>query len=430
MTSPAHTRSHSAASTTSSVEPCARLGGGPHQLGPERRAALGQVRAQGDVQRAGLVEPAVVGGQQQADLVAEEQAHPAVGGAERAGADPHHLAGGAQRVEVGRPVAAQAGRQDVGLEHRRRDRRALEDAEHLDQAVEARARPLDALPRGQEPGQGLGLDRLDLAAQRGQRAAPQLAQHVVVAPLALDAVGPELAPHDAAVGLEPLERRAHPGRRRRPAAPAAWSVRNGPWVRAKRATRSTSGSSTGSVKAVGRPRGSEHPSASRSRAASSAAATRSSPATTTRMARRSATSWSIHATTSAPSTDADVELGDGERPEVAQQVVHLVGVAGAAAVDQALQLELEVGQHRRRRAARAAPRRRAARAAGRGRAPARRPGARPAARRPRTCRRRSSRTAATARTATPAACRRRRSAPCGCAGRAAPPGAPAGRTRR
>ena len=62
---------------------------------------------------------------------------------------------------------------------------------------------------GQEAGERLALDRLDLAAQRGERPAPELAQHVVVAPLALDAVGPELAPHHPAVGLEAFEHRQH-----------------------------------------------------------------------------------------------------------------------------------------------------------------------------------------------------------------------------
>ena len=76
------------------------------------------------------------------------------------------------------------------------------------------------------------LDRLDLAAQRGQRAPAQLAQHVDVAPLAPHAVGTELAAHDAAVGLEGGERAGDPrlgdaeavGRRSRST--------NGPWVRA------------------------------------------------------------------------------------------------------------------------------------------------------------------------------------------------------
>ena len=47
-------------------------------------------------------------------------------GAQAPGADPHHLAGGAQRVEIGRSVLGHAGREDVGLEHRRRQGRALQ----------------------------------------------------------------------------------------------------------------------------------------------------------------------------------------------------------------------------------------------------------------------------------------------------------------
>ncbi len=63
---------------------------------------------------------------------------------------------------------------------------------------------------GQEAGQGVGLDRLDLPAQRRDRAAPQLAQHVVVAPLPLHAVGAELAPHDPILELQRLQRASSP----------------------------------------------------------------------------------------------------------------------------------------------------------------------------------------------------------------------------
>ena len=109
------------------------------------------------------------------------------------------------------------------------------------------------------------------------------------------------------------------------------------------------------MKAVGSPGGRATPKASRSRAASSAAAMRSSPAIDTRMARRSATSWSTHASAGPaarpPSRRAgratDVDLPQRQRAEHPQQVVDLVGVAGPATVDQPLQLELEVGQHAR-----------------------------------------------------------------------------------
>ena len=125
----------------------------------------------------------------------------------------------------------QPGRQHVAVQRRGDERRALELGHHLDQRVRAPAGPTDPVPAGQEPGQGGGVDRLDLAAQRGQRPATQLAQHLVVAPLPLHALGPELAPHHAALALELLE--GGPHRRRGDAvAPAGCWVRNGPWVRA------------------------------------------------------------------------------------------------------------------------------------------------------------------------------------------------------
>ena len=53
---------------------------------------------------------------------------------------------------------------------------------------------------------GETLERLRAEADGGILAA----QDVVVAPLPLDAVGPELAEHDPAVGLQLLEHRANP----------------------------------------------------------------------------------------------------------------------------------------------------------------------------------------------------------------------------
>ena len=106
-----------------------------------------------------------------------------------------------QLVEQVGPVAADPGRQHVDLERRGGDRRALEQRERVEERVGAVAGRVHAVPRGQEPGQHLGVDRLDLVAQAGEAAAPDPAQHPGVAPLALGAVGPELAPHDA-VGVD------------------------------------------------------------------------------------------------------------------------------------------------------------------------------------------------------------------------------------
>ena len=174
-----------------------------------------------------------VGGRDEdVDLVAEHQPHAPVGGAERTGADPHHLARRAQRVEVSGLVVGHPSGEHVGLEDRGGDRRALQHPERLDQRVEAAAGQAHALPLGQEAGQRRRVDRLDLAPEGRQRAAPELAQHVVVAPLALDAVGAELASHDPTLGLQPFQRPEDPSAVGAEAGRRPRRVRNGPWVRA------------------------------------------------------------------------------------------------------------------------------------------------------------------------------------------------------
>ena len=67
-----------------------------------------------------------------------------------------------------------------------------------------------AVPGREEPGQDLGVDRLDLVAEAGEAAAPDPAQHAGVAPLALGAVGAELAPHEAVGVDQRLQRIAEP----------------------------------------------------------------------------------------------------------------------------------------------------------------------------------------------------------------------------
>ena len=67
------------------------------------------------------------------------------------------------------------------------------------------------------------------------------------------------------------------------------------------------------------------------------------------MARRSATSDAAHPAAAPGSAAAKVDLGEAQVAEAAQQVVDLVGRAGPPVVDEALQVELEVGQHARRR---------------------------------------------------------------------------------
>ena len=229
MTSPAHTRSHSA------VEQLV-VGGADHagaQLAPEHRPAALEHRADRVVDR--LVGPVdlLPARREQRQLVGEAEPDATVVGADRAGADPHHLARRAQLVEQRRAVLGDAGGEHVALERRRDDRRAGEHPDAPRRAARAPRRLVPhALPRRQEPGERRLLDRFDLAAQRGERAPAQLTQHVDVAPLAAHAVGAELAAHQALVGLERAEGAERPGSPgRRTGWPASRSM-NGPWVRA------------------------------------------------------------------------------------------------------------------------------------------------------------------------------------------------------
>ena len=209
VTSPAHTRSHSAVSTTRSSggtrRPATRSGQNDAPA-PARRAR--SASCTGPSGRPVLDRA----GREQADAVAEVQADAPVVGTERPRADPDDLAGRAQFVEHRRPVALDPGRQDVAFEHRRGDRDTLQLLERLDERVEPAPAPPDALPRGQEARERRGVDRLDLVPHRRERPAPQHAQHVRVAPLALDAAGTELAVEHALLGRQ--SRRARRGRAR------------------------------------------------------------------------------------------------------------------------------------------------------------------------------------------------------------------------
>ena len=175
---------------------------GGDQVGPEARARAQQPVADRIVH---LVARRVAGGwvgREQADPVAEEEPDAAVVGAERARAGPHDFARRAEFVEHRRPVAVDARGQHVAFEHRHRDREALQLFERLEECVGAAPAAGDALPRGQEPREGRGVDRLDLVPQRGERSPAQCAQHVGVAPLPLDPARTKLAEHDTPVGLE------------------------------------------------------------------------------------------------------------------------------------------------------------------------------------------------------------------------------------
>ena len=114
--------------------------------------------------------------------VGRVQRDPAVVAGQAAVPGPDHLAGGGQLVEHRRGSSPAPGpaapasrgrwpaarRRPAARPHAARRRRRAADA-------------ADALPGRQEPGEVAGRDRLDLGPQRGERPAPDRAQHLGVA---------------------------------------------------------------------------------------------------------------------------------------------------------------------------------------------------------------------------------------------------------
>ena len=131
-------------------------------------------------------------------IVAEVQ-----GDAIEAGADPDDLARGAEHVQIGRPERGHAPREDVALPERRGKRHALQRDERLAEALPAP----DPVPGGQEAPEVDLLRGLDLAPEHGERRAPDAAQDVWIAPLALGATRAKLTAHELVVDLERCELR-------------------------------------------------------------------------------------------------------------------------------------------------------------------------------------------------------------------------------
>ena len=108
------------------------------------------------------------------------------------GAHPHHLARGAECVQLLRPVAGNAARKNLGLPEGDRKRQSLQRHERL---AERRA-AVDSVPARQKAAERRLLGRLDLAAECSQRGAPEPPQHLRVAPLALATTRTQLAPDE------------------------------------------------------------------------------------------------------------------------------------------------------------------------------------------------------------------------------------------
>ena len=232
VTWPAQTRSHSAATSVwSSVDADARR----TSRRKKKRAAAGQrverpPRAPG-VHGVGVVRRrAAVSGAVSARCSDTQPSSP---GSEPCPAHTTSPAALSSSSMAG-GVAGDPRRQHQRLQRRRRHRRALQLLDHAQHAVDAAQPAADAAARraGTRPSASAG-DRLDLLAQRGQRAAAQRAQHLGVAPLRPGAAGQELAV-DHPAGRRRAARSAcvdHGDAEPEPGGATSAGV-NGPWVRA------------------------------------------------------------------------------------------------------------------------------------------------------------------------------------------------------
>jgi hypothetical protein len=106
--------------------------------------------------------------QQRCELVGEVERDTAVALSERGDADPHHLAGAYQQVELPGVVAVEASRQGFAREDRRRQRSALELLDHIEQRIDALPPHRQSLPGDGQTAERDRFDRLDLAPQPGE----------------------------------------------------------------------------------------------------------------------------------------------------------------------------------------------------------------------------------------------------------------------
>ncbi len=128
-----------------------------------------------------------------------------IGGSQRASAHPDHLTHRHQLIEEPRVISADSARDDVALDHGRRQGRTLKLEDDFKQAVDATRAGADAVPGGQESCERFGRDRFDFASQRRERTPAQHAQYLGVAELTSTRGGVKLAGDDIAARDEPGE---------------------------------------------------------------------------------------------------------------------------------------------------------------------------------------------------------------------------------
>src|SRR5712692_6708697 len=139
-----------------------------------------------------------------------------VGGTKRAPADPDDLAHRHQLVEEAWAVARDAAADDVPLDDAGRQRESLQLEHDLEQAIHAARPRAQAVPLRQEARHHLRRHRLDLAAERGERAPAQHAQHLRMAVLPASSSPAKLADDHVPPGRDLRQRRFHLGYRQEP----------------------------------------------------------------------------------------------------------------------------------------------------------------------------------------------------------------------
>ena len=106
-------------------------------------------------------------------VIAEIQRDAPIHCAQRATTDPNHLAHRHELVQEARVVAGHAAPDHVPLDDAGRQSQTLKLEDDLQQPIHARRPRTDAMPFGKEASENLGRNRLDLAPQGRERAAPQ-----------------------------------------------------------------------------------------------------------------------------------------------------------------------------------------------------------------------------------------------------------------
>ena len=281
---------------------------------------------------------------QEADLVPVDETDAAIGCAERTSTDPHDLATRAQLVEVAAAIAVDPCGQHIALDHRSRNRCSLHLGNRFGYGIDAPTPRAGPLPCWQEPSERVALDRFDLASKRRQRAAPQLAKHIVITELPLSAAGPELPPQEVAVRDEPFERAGRTGlRNTQPTGDIAGVERAvGPGVTTTQVTEWV-------IDRIGKHRRQtdrkRHP-YSIAKAGRVVAGSESIVVRDAHLDRSALFQQRTHpGLDRCPVDRTSLKIEAVERPEPSQHIVKLIGVACPAAIDQQLEFELEVSEH-------------------------------------------------------------------------------------